>query len=239
MRSRAKDARGGAEGTAIGALAESNELGATGRLFRLLLTCAAGALLPPPASTQDPQLFGIQKTMVEAWTIVTEAYVDDSFNHTGVGVGGGMVGLVTQMHHRRGGQHNVHPSVCQPASQLPIPPAPPHLAHIPPNPHLSTSPAEWDHELADALGAVAAAHSSDEARAQIPALLGKLGDPFTRWLPPKQYQEFRIGNEGQLQGVGMLIAADPESGRMVVLAPIQGSPADEAGIQPGDEVGAG
>lgn len=54
--------------------------------------------------------------------------------------------------------------------------------------------------------------------------------------PCRQYQEFRIGNDGALQGVGMLIASDPQSGRMVVLAPIKGSPADEAGIQPGDEV---
>jgi hypothetical protein len=36
--------------------------------------------LPGP---QDPELFKMQKTMAEAWTIVTEAYVDDSFNHTG------------------------------------------------------------------------------------------------------------------------------------------------------------
>lgn len=36
----------------------------------------------------------------------------------------------------------------------------------------------------------------------------------------------------------MLIASDPASGRMMVLAPIKGSPAEQAGIQPGDEVGA-
>ena len=36
--------------------------------------------------------------------------------------------------------------------------------------------------------------------------------------------------------MGLLIAADPTSGKLVVLAPIQGGPADRAGIQPGDEV---
>lgn len=45
-----------------------------------------------------------------------------------------------------------------------------------------------------------------------------------------------VGNDGELQGVGMLIASDPSSGRTVVLAPIKGSPAEQAGIQPGDEV---
>lgn len=36
--------------------------------------------------------------------------------------------------------------------------------------------------------------------------------------------------------MGLLIAADPNSGKLVVLAPIQGGPADRAGIKPGDEV---
>lgn len=39
-----------------------------------------------------------------------------------------------------------------------------------------------------------------------------------------------------MQGVGLLIAADPSSGKLVVLAPIQGGPADRAGMRPGDEV---
>jgi C-terminal processing protease CtpA/Prc len=63
-----------------------------------------------------------------------------------------------------------------------------------------------------------------------------LCQPFAVVRSCRQYQEFRIGNDGALQGVGMLIASDPQSGRTVVLAPIKGSPADEAGIQPGDEL---
>lgn len=35
------------------------------------------------------------------------------------------------------------------------------------------------------LSAVAEAKSGEEARKEIPALLSKLNDPFTRWLPPK------------------------------------------------------
>ena len=45
-----------------------------------------------------------------------------------------------------------------------------------------------------------------------------------------------MSSDGEVQGVGLLIAADPTSGKLVVLAPIQGGPADRAGIQPGDEV---
>ncbi|EFN55782.1 hypothetical protein CHLNCDRAFT_30937 [Chlorella variabilis] len=148
-------------------------------------TLVLGAAAPPADAeavlrfpvAKEKQLYEIQKTLVEAWSIVTETYVDQSYNGT-----------------------------------------------------------EWDEELVAALTSVAQAPSVEEARTQIPAMLGKLGDPFTRWLPQKQYQDFRIGNDGALQGVGMLIASDPQSGRMVVLAPIKGSPADQAGIQPGDEL---
>lgn len=46
-----------------------------------------------------------------------------------------------------------------------------------------------------------------------------------------------MSSDGELKGgVGLLIASDPASGRLLVLAPIKGSPADRAGIQPGDEV---
>ena len=37
--------------------------------------------------------------------------------------------------------------------------------------------------------------------------------------------------------MGLLIAQDPDSHKLMVLAPIPRSPADRAGIQPGDEVG--
>lgn len=55
-------------------------------------------------------------------------------------------------------------------------------------------------------------------------------------LPHREYKKFRVSSDGELQGVGLLIASDPSSGRLVVLAPIRGSPADRAGIQPGDQV---
>ena len=55
----------------------------------------------------------------------------------------------------------------------------------------------------------------------------------------REYANFRVSSDGEVQGVGLLIAADPTSGKLVVLAPIQGGPADRAGIQPGDEVSPG
>lgn len=52
----------------------------------------------------------------------------------------------------------------------------------------------------------------------------------------REYASFRMDSTGELQGVGLLIASDPSSGKIVVLAPLRGSPAEKAGIMPGDEV---
>ncbi len=52
----------------------------------------------------------------------------------------------------------------------------------------------------------------------------------------REYAEFRVSSDGEVQGVGLLIAQEPASGRLVVLAPIRGGPADKAGVLPGDEV---
>ena len=45
-----------------------------------------------------------------------------------------------------------------------------------------------------------------------------------------------MSSDGELQGVGLLIASDPSNGHLVVLASISGGPADRAGVQAGDEV---
>lgn len=55
---------------------------------------------------------------------------------------------------------------------------------LPPAPPLLKSP-DWDQELVAALTSVADARSVEEAKGQLPELLGKLGDPFTRWLPSR------------------------------------------------------
>lgn len=56
------------------------------------------------------------------------------------------------------------------------------------------------------------------------------------FLPARsQFAAFRAASDGELQGVGLVISSD--SGKVVVLAPVKGGPAERAGIKPGDEVG--
>lgn len=67
-------------------------------------------------------------------------------------------------------------------------------------------------------------------------MLGLLGDPFTRIMPPEQYRSLQTSTSGELTGVGLQIAEDSVEKVLKVIAPIAGSPAEKAGIQPGDRI---
>ena len=70
----------------------------------------------------------------------------------------------------------------------------------------------------------------------IQKMLKSLDDPFTRFLDPEQYRSLQVNTSGELTGVGLQIALNPQTGKLEVLAPIAGSPADKAGIQPRDYI---
>ena len=57
-------------------------------------------------------------------------------------------------------------------------------------------------------------------------------DPYSAYLSPERYRELEIGTSGEFGGVGMEVAV--ENGALKVVSPIEGSPADLAGIKPGD-----
>lgn len=70
----------------------------------------------------------------------------------------------------------------------------------------------------------------------IQASLTKLADPFTRLLRPDQYRSLQVSTSGELTGVGLQIAQEPETGVLVVIAPVEGSPAEAAGFHARDRV---
>ncbi|MGB7440824.1 MAG: carboxyl-terminal processing protease CtpA [Coleofasciculaceae cyanobacterium] len=76
----------------------------------------------------------------------------------------------------------------------------------------------------------------EETYTAIENMLSGLGDPFTRLLKPQQYRSLKVNTSGELSGVGLQIALDPETGELAVVAPITGSPAEEAGIHPRDHI---
>lgn len=70
----------------------------------------------------------------------------------------------------------------------------------------------------------------------IQKMLKSLDDPFTRFLDPEQYRSLQVNTSGELTGVGLQIALNSETGKLEVIAPIAGSPADKVGIRPRDRI---
>uniref|UniRef100_A0A7N0UU65 C-terminal processing peptidase n=1 Tax=Kalanchoe fedtschenkoi TaxID=63787 RepID=A0A7N0UU65_KALFE len=119
----------------------------------------------------------VQRTLVEAWGLIRDTFVDPTFNHQ-----------------------------------------------------------DWDSKLQQTMVEIFPLRSADAAYNKISGMLSTLDDPFTRIISPKEYQSFRIGSDGNLQGVGLFINVEPSTGHLVVMSCVEGSPAARAGIHGGDEL---
>ncbi len=78
--------------------------------------------------------------------------------------------------------------------------------------------------------------SSKEAYEAIRGMLSSLDDPYTRFLDPREFKEMQIDTSGELSGVGIQLSLDKETKNLVVVSPIEGSPASRAGVQPKDVI---
>ncbi len=78
----------------------------------------------------------------------------------------------------------------------------------------------------------------------ISGMVAAVGDPYTVFLPPEQQKFSKDELNGSFEGVGIQLGfneAKPPSGgskdkRLVVVAPLSGTPAEKAGILPEDEI---
>jgi carboxyl-terminal processing protease len=68
----------------------------------------------------------------------------------------------------------------------------------------------------------------------IRGMVQSLGDPNTLFQTPDERQAEMSAFSGRFQGIGTYI--DAREGRIVILSPIEGTPAARAGVQPGDVV---
>lgn len=78
--------------------------------------------------------------------------------------------------------------------------------------------------------------NKEEAYKAIREMLKKLNDPYTRFMDPEEFQNMQIDTSGELTGVGIQLAKDEETGKLVVVAPIEDTPAFKAGILAKDEI---
>lgn len=73
----------------------------------------------------------------------------------------------------------------------------------------------------------------DKKYGAIKGLVDSYDDPATVFLTPEETESFQSTNEGKLfEGIGAELGY--EDGYIVVISPLEGSPAKEAGIRPGD-----
>jgi len=75
-----------------------------------------------------------------------------------------------------------------------------------------------------------------EAYEAIRDMLANLEDPYTRFLDPKEFNQMRIDTSGELTGIGIQIVKDEENDNLMIVAPIEGSPASKAGIRAKDNI---
>lgn len=73
------------------------------------------------------------------------------------------------------------------------------------------------------------------SQAAINGMLELLDDPYTTYLDKESYQLSFEDLEGKFEGIGAVITVG-DDGQILVVAPIDGTPAAGAGIQPGDTI---
>lgn len=71
----------------------------------------------------------------------------------------------------------------------------------------------------------------------ISGMVASLGDPYTVFLPPEQQKSTREELNGSFDGVGIQLGfSDTKPARLIVIAPLEGTPAKKAGIKPLDTI---
>jgi len=66
----------------------------------------------------------------------------------------------------------------------------------------------------------------------IKGLVDSLGDPYTVFMTPEESEEFSASLEGTLEGIGAELTV--EGNNLVIVSPLRNSPAEKAGLLPGD-----
>ncbi|MBE9222785.1 S41 family peptidase [Cyanobacterium stanieri LEGE 03274] len=76
--------------------------------------------------------------------------------------------------------------------------------------------------------------NEEEAYEAVREMLKTLEDPYTRFMDPEEFKSMQIDTSGELTGVGIQITKEEETNNIVVVAPIEDTPASEAGLMAKD-----
>jgi len=67
-------------------------------------------------------------------------------------------------------------------------------------------------------------------------MLRSLNDPYSRFMDPKQYEEFQTESEGHFEGIGAELSQDPDTNEITVANVLPDGPAAETALLPGDVI---
>lgn len=87
---------------------------------------------------------------------------------------------------------------------------------------------KWRHKYDDKI------MTNEDAYVAINTMVASLNDPYTKFLDPKEFAEETSSIKGSLKGIGVQIAV--KDGKLTVIAPLEDTPAEKAGLQADDEI---
>ncbi|MBP6744163.1 S41 family peptidase [bacterium] len=88
----------------------------------------------------------------------------------------------------------------------------------------------WEHRYDGKLKTLEDAHKAIET------MLASLGDRYTRFLDRDAFDDEKSQIDAKLFGIGVQIGLDPDSHKVIVITPIEDTPAYKAGILASDEI---
>ena len=87
---------------------------------------------------------------------------------------------------------------------------------------------KWRHKYDNVL------KTDEDAYVAIDTMVASLNDPYTKFLNPKDFAEETSSIKGSLKGIGIQIGV--KDGKLMVIAPIEDTPAEKAGLLADDEI---
>ena len=74
----------------------------------------------------------------------------------------------------------------------------------------------------------------EDAYVAIDTMIASLNDRYTRFVPPKEFEEEKNAIKGSLYGIGVQIGL--RDGKVLIISPIEDTPGEKAGLKPEDEI---
>jgi carboxyl-terminal processing protease len=71
-------------------------------------------------------------------------------------------------------------------------------------------------------------------RGAISGMMQSLGDEHSSYMDPQEYSDANVSINGKYEGIGAWV--DTTGEYLIIVSPMKGSPAEKAGLQPGDEI---